>query len=86
VSGAALLALAAACNRGPPGQDEIKFSHAVHADAKVACGRCHRTAAGPDFKPSMAVCVSCHQYWKASNRCDKCHQDVRYAKHWLSKS
>ncbi|MGE5047124.1 MAG: hypothetical protein ACM3PC_01045 [Deltaproteobacteria bacterium] len=85
----AALAMAASCAARAPapagGHDEIRFSHNAHAQAGVGCGRCHRSAGDPgpparDFRPSMARCLECHEPWK--ERCEKCHTDVGFARHW----
>jgi hypothetical protein len=70
-----------------PSGDEILFPHARHAKAGVDCITCHesvydaKTLTG-DFLPKEAKCLECHKQWKAENKCDTCHLDVRYAGPW----
>ncbi len=67
--------------------DEILFSHAAHAEARVTCGQCHPkagTMAAGNFKPRMEKCLECHRKWKAANQCNKCHTDARYARPWIT--
>lgn len=57
----------------------VYFSHEVHAkQAKVDCGVCHgpvaeREAIGQEKSIFMAECMACHDKYKASNKCDLCH-------------
>ena len=57
----------------------VYFSHeAHHKQAGVACAICHgpvseRDALGQEKSIAMADCMSCHDQYKASNKCDLCH-------------
>jgi hypothetical protein len=56
----------------------VKFQHAPHFRAKVACERCHGdmtqvTTADVQVKHSMGSCVSCHRQNHASEDCAACH-------------
>jgi hypothetical protein len=57
---------------------QVKFMHAPHVRAKIACTRCHgavekMTVAEPAVKHTMGTCVSCHREHKASTECIACH-------------
>jgi hypothetical protein len=71
--------------RGQGGQhpveaDQIRFSHATHARASVACLACHeeiydaKTMVGR-FLPPEAKCLECHKEKKAQGDCGYCHRD-----------
>ena len=57
----------------------VYFSHEAHyREAKVECAVCHgpiweRDAVGLEKSIHMAACMSCHDQYKASNKCDLCH-------------
>jgi hypothetical protein len=56
----------------------VKFPHAPHFRAKIACSRCHgdmtqATTAEPLVKHTMGTCLSCHRQNKASEDCAACH-------------
>lgn len=57
----------------------VYFSHEVHfRQAKVDCGVCHgpvaeRDAIGLEKSIFMSECMACHDRYKASNKCDLCH-------------
>jgi hypothetical protein len=57
----------------------VYFSHeAHHKEAEVACAICHgpiseRDALGQEKSIAMADCMKCHDQYKASNKCDLCH-------------
>jgi hypothetical protein len=57
----------------------VYFSHEVHhKQAGVACEVCHgpvseREAIGQEKSVAMADCMKCHDQYKASNKCDLCH-------------
>lgn len=57
----------------------VYFSHKVHhKQAGVACQDCHgpveeREVLGQEKSIFMAECMSCHDRFKASNKCDLCH-------------
>ena len=56
----------------------VKFQHAAHTKAGVACATCHgdmtvATTAQPLVKHTMGTCVSCHRANKASEDCAACH-------------
>jgi hypothetical protein len=73
----------------PKEPDQIRFSHATHARASVACLACHeeiydaKTMEGR-FLPPEAKCLECHKEKKAQGDCGFCHRDgahpVTYAK------
>ena len=56
----------------------VRFEHAPHIRAKVACANCHgdvtqQTVAVKAVDMSMAFCVNCHKAKQASNDCLTCH-------------
>jgi hypothetical protein len=56
----------------------VRFNHAPHVRAKVACATCHgdlatQTVAERVVDHTMGFCVNCHQANKASNDCLTCH-------------
>jgi hypothetical protein len=57
----------------------VYFSHEVHhKQAGVDCAECHgevgeRERLGQEKSIYMAECMSCHDKYKASNKCDLCH-------------
>jgi Cytochrome c7 and related cytochrome c len=57
----------------------VYFSHEVHhKQAGVDCAVCHgpvaeREAIGQEKSVAMADCMKCHDQYKASNKCDLCH-------------
>jgi len=57
----------------------VYFSHEVHhKQAKAGCDVCHgpiagRDAVGLEKSIHMAACMACHDQYKASNKCDLCH-------------
>ncbi|MDB4928685.1 MAG: Cytochrome c family protein, partial [Myxococcaceae bacterium] len=56
----------------------LRFSHARHAAANIACERCHVgvRAVGLATRlelPTMATCVTCHRPGGAPDRCAVCH-------------
>ena len=56
----------------------VKFQHAPHYRAKIACDRCHGdmtqvTTADVQVKHSMGTCLSCHRQNRASEDCATCH-------------
>jgi Cytochrome c7 and related cytochrome c/Cytochrome c3 len=56
----------------------VKFRHAPHARAGVACATCHgdmanAATAQPLVKHTMGTCVTCHRQNKASEDCTTCH-------------
>ncbi len=57
--------------------DFVFFSHARHADAKVACADCHGAASDtlePRVEVKMKFCVDCHRTRHASSACTICHE------------
>jgi hypothetical protein len=59
-------------------QAHVRFNHAPHIRAKVACSTCHgnqaeQTVARRAVKMDMAFCVNCHKEKQASNDCLTCH-------------
>ena len=58
--------------------DHVRFNHAPHIRAKVACTTCHgdlasQTVAEPVVNHTMGFCVNCHMERKASVDCLVCH-------------
>lgn len=56
----------------------VRFNHAPHIRANVACATCHgdlskQTVAERSVNHSMGFCVSCHRQNKAPNDCLTCH-------------
>lgn len=59
-------------------QAHVRFNHAPHIRAKVACSTCHgnqaeQTVARRAVNMNMAFCVNCHKEKQASNDCQTCH-------------
>jgi len=59
--------------------EDIRFSHKVHAEKKVACGACHAgidkdTGLVPGLVQRMSSCTTCHDKVAPSkNDCATCH-------------
>jgi hypothetical protein len=56
----------------------VKFRHAPHARAKIACERCHgdmakAVLAVKAVSHNMGSCLSCHRQMKATQDCAACH-------------
>ncbi|HME06944.1 MAG TPA: cytochrome c3 family protein [Bryobacteraceae bacterium] len=56
----------------------VKFRHAPHTRAKIACDRCHgdMTQAVTAIKTvshNMGTCLTCHRQMNASQDCAACH-------------
>ena len=56
----------------------VRFQHAPHFRAKIACSRCHgdmtqATTAKPLVHHSMGTCLACHRQSHASEDCAACH-------------
>ena len=63
---------------GYPAQAHVRFNHAPHIRAEVACATCHgdvgkMTVAEHAVDHSMGFCVNCHREKKAPNDCLTCH-------------
>jgi hypothetical protein len=61
-----------------PAASLVKFQHAPHARAKIACATCHgdmtqATTAEPLVEHNMGTCLSCHRKNKATEDCAACH-------------
>jgi hypothetical protein len=61
--------------------DEVRFSHARHAQGKVACKDCHAgvetsTQVVTGIALTMDACTACHAERKASNACATCHTEI----------
>ena len=59
-------------------QAHVRFNHAPHIAAKVACSTCHgnqqeQTVARRAVNMTMSFCVNCHKEKQASNDCLTCH-------------
>ncbi len=56
----------------------VKFNHAPHIRAKVACASCHgdmtqQTVAVRAVNLTMGYCIECHKQRKVSIDCTTCH-------------
>jgi hypothetical protein len=56
----------------------VKFQHASHARANIACSTCHgdltrATVAERAVTHNMGTCLTCHRQRKASEDCAACH-------------
>ena len=56
----------------------VKFQHAPHVRASVACKTCHgevekMTVAQPAVRHTMGTCVTCHRQQNATTDCVACH-------------
>ena len=63
---------------GFPAEALVKFRHAPHYRAKIACAQCHGdmtqvTTADRLVNHNMGTCLSCHRQYKASEDCAACH-------------
>ena len=63
---------------GFPKEAAVKFQHAPHIRANVACSTCHgdmtqAATAQPLVKHTMGTCLTCHRQYKASEDCAACH-------------
>ncbi len=59
-------------------QAHVRFNHAPHVRAEVACSTCHgnqaeQTVARRAVDMNMAFCVNCHKAKQVSNDCLTCH-------------
>ncbi|MCI0341463.1 MAG: cytochrome c3 family protein [Planctomycetales bacterium] len=62
--------------------DEVRFSHARHAEAGLACAECHGDVAAGDrvtgaVRVGKAACMDCHAERGAPNDCATCHATWR---------
>jgi len=62
--------------------EEVVFSHAVHARAKVACESCHGDVASTraieaNVAVSMDECMDCHLKERLGRECSICHRTIR---------
>jgi hypothetical protein len=58
--------------------DEVIFSHEVHATSIEACSACHtdietNVVPGPELASPMDDCVTCHAQREVANECADCH-------------
>jgi Cytochrome c7 and related cytochrome c len=63
---------------GFPSSAHVRFEHAPHLRATVACATCHgdvaqQTVAERVVDHTMGFCVECHRQTQASNDCLTCH-------------
>jgi formate-dependent nitrite reductase cytochrome c552 subunit len=63
---------------GFPPASLVKFQHAPHARAKIACATCHgdmtrASTAELLVKHNMGTCLSCHRQYQATQDCAACH-------------
>ncbi len=63
---------------GFPASALVKFQHAPHMRAKVACSTCHgdmtqAVAAQRVVNHTMGTCLSCHRQNRAPEDCTACH-------------
>jgi Cytochrome c7 and related cytochrome c len=61
-----------------PAPSHVKFNHAPHVRAEVACATCHgdiagQTVARRNVTMTMGFCVKCHTQKQASVDCQTCH-------------
>lgn len=61
-----------------PAASHVRFNHAPHIRAEVACATCHgaiaeQTVAQRNVTLTMGVCVGCHREKQASVDCQACH-------------
>ena len=59
-------------------EEHIRFNHATHVRAEIACAACHgdvaqMTVARRVVDHTMGFCVGCHKQKQASNDCLTCH-------------
>jgi len=59
-------------------ESHVRFNHAPHVRASVACATCHgdlanQTVAERVVDHNMGFCVNCHRQKQASNDCWTCH-------------
>jgi hypothetical protein len=63
--------------------DHLRFSHRTHDQRlKGNCAYCHRgvTNDSDHVRPTMAICLSCHEHqeeFTEARTCDRCHRDLR---------
>ena len=63
--------------------DQVRFSHATHERAKVACLACHEEiydakTLDARYLPPEAKCLECHKEKKAQGDCGFCHRDAAH--------
>jgi hypothetical protein len=63
---------------GYPEESHVRFNHAPHIRAEIACATCHGdiaagTVAERHVDLTMGFCVNCHTERQASNDCLTCH-------------
>jgi hypothetical protein len=63
---------------GFPPESLVRFQHAAHTRARIACATCHgdmtqASTAEPLVKHNMGTCLSCHRQNKATEDCAACH-------------
>ena len=61
-----------------PSEALVKFQHAPHARARIACATCHGDMRQVDtaqatVKHDMGTCLNCHRRYNASEDCAACH-------------
>jgi hypothetical protein len=64
----------------PSTYSDVRFSHAPHAGAGIACGDCHVLPAGGKQEssyPKMADCKGCHEKNGVAAACPTCHRERR---------
>jgi hypothetical protein len=62
-------------------EDELVFSHALHAKSVAECSTCHAgiessRAVGPELALAMDDCTACHERRAAPNECATCHREI----------
>jgi hypothetical protein len=67
----------------PTEADQIRFPHAAHARAGVACLACHEEIYDAKtlearYLPPEAKCLECHKEKKAQGDCGFCHRDAAH--------
>lgn len=63
---------------GFPPESLVRFQHAAHARARIACATCHgdmtqASTAEVLVKHNMGTCLTCHRQYKATEDCAACH-------------
>lgn len=63
---------------GFPREALVRFQHAPHARARIACATCHGdmtqvNQAQLSVKHTMGTCLNCHRQYNASEDCATCH-------------
>jgi hypothetical protein len=62
--------------------DELVFSHKLHASGDQECSACHtgiesNRRVGPELAVPMDDCMACHAGREVANDCETCHVEIR---------